>query len=161
VWRYGAGDRSAAVRIEGQLPGTPAEGPEPRLEWVSAEDGIVGELRARLGSEARPEVLLVAVLSSLRGWLERDTFEGVAEELPWELRGILRAPEQLPTVPRLAGKDGFIAAVSERAQRTPAEAVHYARAVFATLRKHLARGLADAVERELPPDVAELWRTAR
>jgi uncharacterized protein (DUF2267 family) len=74
---------------------------------------------------------------------------------------MLRAPEQLPAVPRVAGKDGFVAAVAELAQRTPAQAEFYARAVLGTLRAHLARGIADAVERELPPDMAELWRTAK
>jgi uncharacterized protein (DUF2267 family) len=77
------------------------------------------------------------------------------------VRGVLRAPEQLPAVPLLAGKDGFLATVAARAQRTPAQAAFYVRAVLATLRRHLARGLADAIERELPPDVAELWRTAK
>jgi uncharacterized protein (DUF2267 family) len=147
--------------MRGELPGTPRDGPEPTLEWVSAGEGIVGALRARLGSDARPESLVVAVLSSLRGWLERDTFEAVIEELPWSLRAALHAPEQLPAVRHVDGKDSFIATVAELMQRTPAQAAFYVRAVFATLRAHLPRGLVDAIERELPPEMAELWRKAR
>jgi len=146
---------------DGELPGTPPDGPEPTLEWVSRGDGVLGALRARLGSDARADGLLVAVLSCLRGWLERDTFDALAEELPWPLRAALRSPEGLPRVPALAGREGFVAAVGELAQRTPSQAAFYVRAVFATLKAHLPVGLADAVDRELPRDVAELWRAAR
>jgi uncharacterized protein (DUF2267 family) len=128
---------------------------------VSAGEGVVGALRARLGSDARPESLVMAVVSALRRSLERDTFEAVIEELPWSLRAALHAPEQLPAVRHVDGKDSFIAAVAELTQRTPAQATFHVRAVFATLRAHLARGIVDAIERELPPDIADLWRSAR
>ena len=105
----------------------------------------------------------MAVVSALRRWLERDTFEAILEELPWSLRAALHAPEQLPAVRSGAGdgKDSFVATVAELTQRTPAQATFYVRAVLATLRAHLARGVVDAIERELPPEIAELWRKAR
>jgi uncharacterized protein (DUF2267 family) len=146
---------------DGQLPGTPPGGPEPTLEWVNRGEGITGALRARLGSDSRDGAVVVAVLSCLRAWLERDTFDGLVDELPWPLRTALRSPEGLPRIPALAGRDGLVAAVGELAQRTPAQAAYLIRAVFATVRDQLARGLADAVERELPRDVADLWREAR
>jgi uncharacterized protein (DUF2267 family) len=149
------------MAIQGELPGTPAAGPEPTLEWVRLGGGIMGALEARLGSGTRADVLLVDVMTCLRPWLERDTFDGIVDELPWAVRGALRSPGGSPVAPRLETRDAFVAEVGELAQRTPAQAAACVRAAFASLRGHLARGLADAVERELPPELAELWRTAR
>lgn len=149
------------MRIVGELPGTPPDGPEPTLEWVEVGTDVMGALRARLGSDPDADANLVAVLMCLRGWLQRDTWEAVLDELPWPLRGVLRSPQQLPPVPRLTGRDGLVAMVADLAQHAPAAAAFYVGAVFATLRTHLPRGLADAVAQELPRDVAEIWTAAK
>jgi uncharacterized protein (DUF2267 family) len=146
------------MAIHGELPGTPPHGPDPELEWVTPGPGVMGALRARLGSDVRAEELVVAVVGCLRGWLARDTFDGVLEELPWELGALLRG-QGAPAV--LSGRDDVLREVGRLVQRSPAEAAWLVRAVFACLRKELPRGLADAIPGELPTDVAALWNAAR
>lgn len=143
------------------LPGeVPAGGPEPTLEWVRPGGGVVGTMSARLGSDAAAEKVVLPVIAALRGSLAPDTWDGIVDELPFPLRRMLRAGP--------GGRSGaspgwseLVRAVSREAQHPPERTEYDVRAVFASMKTALPRGLVDAIAHELPADVAEAFRAAR
>ncbi len=140
------------------LPGTVSiSGPEATLEWVRPAGGVLGELSLRLGSDPRAEELLVAVMRSLRTRVPHDTWEGIADELPFSTRAILRNDVAVAPWP-----GGDLVETVGRAMLIPhARSELAVRAVFGALRRALPRGLCDAVGEELPPELRELWSRAR
>ncbi len=153
---------SAYTPVPGEMPGTVGPGgPEATLEWVKPAAGPTGDLQARLGSDPRADVLLLAVVASLHGGIGDPTWDALVDELPFALRGILRRPGQ--PVPRPAPRSAaeLVAAVSRMAQCPPARTALEVRAVFGSLKRGLSRGVAEAVARELPSDLAAVWRLAR
>ncbi len=149
------------MSFQSNLPGvTGPGGPDPQLEWVRPGPGVLGKLAARLGSEARADELVVAVMKCLRPSLAADTWDAIADELPYALRATLRAPGERP-VERASTRRELFERVGTLVQHPPARAAFEVAAVFATLAAALPRALADAVASDLPEDVAELWRRAR
>lgn len=146
---------------ETNLPGVvPAGGPEPKLEWVKPGTDLMGLLAVRLGSDARAESLLVAVLSALRDRIAADTWDGVLDEMPFPVRAVFRAPGQPFGRAGATGGDP-VDVVARAVQHPRARARLEVAAVLDTLERTLPRGLAAAILQELPPDVARLWKSAR
>ena len=142
-----------------QLPGTvPASGPDPTLEWVRPDVGLLGAIDARLGSDPRGEELLVAVMRALRGPLPSDTWEAILDELPFSARALLRADTAMGRAGRREGDplEAIAGAMMHPLPRTRLEV----RAVLASLKQALPRGLVDAIGTELTGELALLWRDA-
>lgn len=139
----------------------PPGGPEPTLEWVRPAGGMMGALSGRLGSDPHARQLMLAVLRGLRAWLAADTWDGVVDESPYELRATLRSPAEPRLVQQIAERGHLVDAVAA-ATRLPAErAALEVRAAFASMKQALPRGLVEAIAQELPPEAAELWRSAQ
>jgi hypothetical protein len=146
------------------LPGTIAPGElEGRAEWGPPGEGFVRSLAIRLGSETQLEKLVLAALAPLEAHLAPDTWAAIVEDLPWELRGMLRsAGAHLGgRVPRIETREQWIRFVARHAQQPDDRAGFYLAAFVAALKESLPAGLRDAVERELPPRLAALWTAAR
>jgi hypothetical protein len=145
------------------LPGTiEPEEFEGRAEWVPPGEGFVRNLALRLGSETQVEKLVLAALPPLGAWLAPDTYLAIVEDQPWSLRGMLRTPQaHLGPVPRLEDADAYVRFVGRHTQHPDERAALYLDALLAALRESLPEGLRGAVERELPPGLARLWRDAR
>jgi uncharacterized protein (DUF2267 family) len=146
------------------LPGTIAPDElEGRAEWVRPGEGFVRSVAVRLGSETQLDKLVLAALPPLGAWLAPDTYAAIVDDLPWGLRGMLRTPQSHlgGPVPRLEDRDAYVRFVAFHAQHPAARAALYVEALLAALRESLPQGLRDAVERELPPGLAGLWRDAR
>ena len=143
------------------LPGeVPPGGPEPTLEWVRPGGGVVGAMAARLGSDAAAEKVVLPVIAALRGWVAEDTWEGVVDELPFPLRRILRAGHGRAAAPP-AGWEELVRAVARETLHAPGRSDPEVRAVLASLKSALPRGLLEAIAHELPAEVAEAFRAAR
>ncbi len=142
------------------LPGVvPAGGPDPKLEWVRPDVGVLGALSTRLGSDPRGEELLLAVMRVLRGVLPQDSWEAIADELPFTTRAVLRSDAQAGIrAPRGADPGD---AIARAVQQPRARAELEIAAVFSSLQRVLPRGLADAIAQELTAELAVLWRDAR
>ncbi len=142
-----------------RLPGTtPAGGPEPTLEWVRPGGGILGAVAARLGSDPSAEELIIAVMRALRTRLPADSWEAIAEELAFSTRAILR--NDVAGGGMTHGED-LVDEVARAMLHPRAQAALEVRAVFASMKRALPRGLAEAIPGELPVDVREIWLAAR
>jgi uncharacterized protein (DUF2267 family) len=126
---------------------------------VDAGPGVVGAMSARVGSDPNADELVQVVVAALRGAVADDTWSGMVEELPFSIRAALRSGTGRGDGAR--SWDELVRTVAARAQHPPARAAWYVRAVFASLKSTLPRGLADAVAAELPGELAAAWRSAR
>jgi uncharacterized protein (DUF2267 family) len=146
------------------LPGTvePDE-LDGREEWVPAGGSFERSLEARLGSDARVAKLVLAALPPLRHHLAPDTWDAVADDLSWELRGMLAsaAAHLGGPVPRLETADAYARFLGLHTGHAHARAALHARSVLGALKESVAPGLADAIAAELPGELAALWRDAR
>ncbi len=148
------------------LPGLvgPA-GLDGRAEWVPVPPGadLLERLEARLGSEADVRKIVLGVLAPLRPALEGAPLGALVARLPLWLARELAQPDFALNVrvraPRGAGD--YLVEVSRLVLLPPARAATYVRAVFAAARAVLARADSEAIAARLPPELAELWRSAR
>ncbi len=135
---------------------------EGRLEWVRPGEGLVPSLTARLGSEVDAAKILLAALPPLRAFLAADTWAAIVEELPWDLRNMLRTPElHVGPVPRLEQPDDYVRFVAHHTQHPDERAALNVSSVLGALKETVPAGLADAIGRELPPTLAPAWAAAR
>jgi uncharacterized protein (DUF2267 family) len=150
-----------------ELPGLvgPA-GVDGRADWVPAAPPgaeLLDLLEARLGSEVDVEKIVLGVVGPLASALDGAPLGALVAHLPLYLARELAAPDfALSTrvhAPRGAGD--YLLEVSRLIQHPPVRAATYVRAVFAAARGALSRGDAEAIAARLPPDLAELWRSAR
>lgn len=145
------------------VPGTigPAE-VDGRAEWVQLDGpaGLAKQLQARLGSEVDLRKVLLGVLSPLLGALHGDPVRAIAARLPYPLaRELLDVDDGAAQVP--AGAEQYLRDVSELVQHPLSAAAFYARAVLGSIRAALAPDVAAELERRLPAELAEVWRTSR
>jgi uncharacterized protein (DUF2267 family) len=148
------------------LPGIvgPAE-LDGRSDWVEVERerDLLGAVSARLGSEVDLHKVVLGVLAPLCPALDGAPLGALVAQLPLSL-GRELVQRDVATGARLRAPRGaadYLLEVARLIQHPPARAVTYVRAVFAAARKALPREHADEIARRLPPDLAELWRTAR
>ena len=133
-----------------------------RLPRVPSGGGVGDAIAARLGSMSDPAKVAIAALAPLRAHLERDTWEALLDELPFTLRGLVASADaHLGPVPRLQDGPALAAYVGRHAQQPAEYALVYVGAVWGALRSALPAGLDTAVERELSPELAPLWLSAR
>ncbi len=141
-------------------------GPEPTLEWAveppPPAPPLAAALASRLGSEARPEAVIVAGIRALRGWLAGEPLERLLGALAWPLRQQLATADQhLPAMPAPASRDDLVRAFAAAVQRRPVEAERLLGALLAAIEEALPGEVAEALEGALPDDVAALRREAR
>lgn len=152
--------------VGGPLPG--ALGPadlDARLEWVRLRPGgdLLDALAARLGSEADLHKVVLGVLAPLRSALEGAALGALAAKLPADLARQLADAEQnlCAHLPPPAGAGDYLVDVSRLLQHPPRRAATFVRALFASAKDVLAHQDTEAIAARLPPEIAELWRTAR
>jgi uncharacterized protein (DUF2267 family) len=147
------------------LPGTVEPGElEGTSEWVPSGSGrgFLAALAPRLGSETNGAKLALAGLAPLRALLAPETWDAVAEELPFGLRTMLAdAGAHLGPVPRLETRSAYLDFVARHAQHPPERTARYASALLGALRSALPAGLVDGVAAELPAELRALWDEAR
>jgi uncharacterized protein (DUF2267 family) len=148
-----------------QLPGVvgPAD-LDGRVEWVPvARTGeLLDALAARLGSEVDLHKVVLAVLAPLRSALDGPPLGAIVARLPLSLARELAAGDEAlgAKVRSPAGAGDYLLEVSRLILHPPWRAATYVRAVFAAARAVLAPEDAEAIAARLPPDLAELWRSA-
>ena len=152
--------------VGGAIPG--ALGPadlDARLEWVHLRPGgdLLDALAARLGSEADLYKVVLAVLAPLRSALEGGPLGALTAKLPLDLARQLADAEQnlCAHLPPPSGAGDYLVDVSRLVQHPPRRAASYVRAVFASAKDLLAHQDSEAIAARLPPDLADLWRSAR
>jgi uncharacterized protein (DUF2267 family) len=152
--------------VGGLLPG--ALGPadlDARLEWVRLRPGgdLLDALAARLGSEADLYKVVLAVLAPLRASLEGEPLRLLFAKLPQDLSRQLADAEQnlCAHLPAPSGAGDYLVDVSRLVQHPPRRAATYVRAVFASAKDLLAHEGSEAIAARLPPELADLWRSAR
>jgi uncharacterized protein (DUF2267 family) len=146
------------------LPGTIAPDElHGRDEWVPAGRDFVRSLAVRLGSETSVEKIVLATLPPLASHLAPDSWAAVLDELPWELRPMVKAASAHlgGPVPQLATRDAYVAFVARHAQHPDARAALYVGSVLGALKEAAPAGLAAAILAELPSEIAALWEAAR
>jgi uncharacterized protein (DUF2267 family) len=145
------------------LPGTIEPGElEGTAEWVPSGRGFLAALAPRLGSETNGTKLALAALAPLRALLAADTWDAVADELPFSLRTMLAgADAQLGAVPRLESRAAYLAFVAHHAQHPPDRAAGLAAALLGALKARLPPAISDAIQGELPVELGALFAEAR
>ena len=120
---------------------------------------LLEAVRARLGSEADPEKILLGVLAPLRPWLQGEALDAILASLPRPVAGeLLEAGSVLlAPLPRPDGAGDYLATVVELVQHPPATARAYVLAVFGALEEVLGEDVARSVAARLPPDIAAWW----
>jgi uncharacterized protein (DUF2267 family) len=146
----------------GSIPGgLGPDGLDASLEWVPlpARPDLLEAVRARLGSEADPEKVVLGVLAPLRGWLEGEPLEALLRALPLDLAARVRDAERwlLRPVHLPAGEGDATPEIAALVQRSPAEARLLARAVLGAARETLSAAASAEIARRLPPDLAAWW----
>jgi hypothetical protein len=136
-----------------------------RVEWVPvAKAGeLLDVLAGRLGSEVDLHRVVLGVLAPLRSALDGPPLGALVARLPLSLARELAAGDEAlgAKVRSPAGAGDYVLEVSRLILHPPWRAATYVRAVFAAARAVLAPEGSDAIAARLPPDLAELWRTAR
>ena len=136
-----------------------------RADWTPVSRGrdLLGEIAARLGSEVDLFRAVLGVLAPLVPALDGAPLGAIVSRLPpsfaRELAAAGAAIGGNVRSPRGAGD--YVLDVSRIILQPPWRAATHVRAVFAAARAVLPREDAEAVAARLPPDLAELWRTAR
>ncbi len=148
------------------LPGIvgPAE-LDGRSDWVEVprDRDLLARVEARLGSEVDLHKIVLGVLAPLCPALDGAPLGALVAHLPLALAREL-AQRDVATGARVRAPRGagdYLLEVARLIQQPPARAVTYVRAVFAAARATLPREHAEAIASRLPPDLAELWHTAR
>jgi len=136
-----------------------------RAEWVPVPriGGLLDALAARLGSEVDLHKVVLAVLAPLRAALDGPPLGALLAHLPLPLARELAAPDVAlgARVRAPSGAGDYLLEVSRLILHPPGQAATYVRAVFAAAAAVLPRADWEAIAVRLPPDLGELWRTAR
>lgn len=110
-------------------------------------------------SKGEAECASVAVLQALEKRILPGEAKDLESQLPLKLQELLEHARIGEEAPQRFGKETLIEMVASDLDTTPEEAESIARRVFATVRSQISLGEAEDVEAELPPDIADLWRT--
>ena len=148
------------------LPGIVGPGElDGRAEWVPVRRGtdLLDTVEARLGSEVDLRKIVLGVLAPLCPALDGAPLGALLAQLPLSLaRELVQRDLALDArvrTPRGAGD--YLVEVARLVLQPPARAATYVRAVLAAARGALTEADREAIAARLPPDLAELWRTAR
>lgn len=106
--------------------------------------------------------VLGAVLRNLRDQLPVELAAHLGAELPLLIRGVYYDQFRPASQPVREGDlEGFIARIGAELQDSrPADPRDAARAVLATLSRHIPRGQIDKVQEALPRRLRDFWRSA-
>lgn len=148
------------------LPGTVSPGEvDGRTEWVpvgGGPEGLLGALAPRLGSGVDAHRLVLGVLAPLAHALDGPPLAALLAHLPPAIAGELAAGGATfgGRVRRPSGAGDYLLEVARLVQQPPWRAATAVRAVFAAARAVLAGEDLEAIAARLPPDLADLVRTA-
>jgi uncharacterized protein (DUF2267 family) len=104
------------------------------------------------------EKAALCVLNLLHHRIQEGEASNLEAQLPATLRELLQAYDRpMPLKPRQVGRQEFLTLVGEELELSPQEAEVVARDVLGIVRQHVSEGEATQIERELPPDMRNLW----
>lgn len=147
------------------LPG--AFGPDEldgEADWRSAaaSGALLERIALRLGSVAGARKVILAVLGPLRATLAGPPLESILAHLPGSYaREVAEVEWNLDAaVPEAEGTTDYLQTVARLVQLPPRVAAAYVLATLGAIRGALDPLEAEAVARQLPADLARLWRAA-
>jgi uncharacterized protein (DUF2267 family) len=148
------------------LPGTVGPGSvDGRVEWVPVPRTreLLDLVEARLGSEADLHRVVLGVLAPLRAVLEGPPLAALLARLPLPLARELASGDLALGARVLVPSNArdYVAEVARLVLQPPWRVASQVRAVFAAAREVLGSEDLEAIAARLPPDLADLWRTAR
>jgi uncharacterized protein (DUF2267 family) len=134
----------------------PAE--QAREEELRYQRFLSALVRGGLGSTQRAERAAVVVLGLLEQRLSAPEARDLNEELPWQLRDLLRGRERHPrSRPEQFGREELLARVSAELGVDGVEVEGITRLVLQAARALLSEKEASDVASQLPKDMQDLW----